>query len=68
MLMHEVGGLIALVSWGVVCGGVVGYLWGGRRGCLIGGAVAAVFGLLSPWLYLPFWLYFTLPPHPKVDL
>lgn len=51
------------------CGGLAaGALLRGRAGVVIGGAVGLLAGLVAPLVYAPFWLAFTLPPHPDVDL
>lgn len=60
----------ALWQLGVVGGSgglAVGVVRWQRQGALIGLVAGVVVGLLSPILYLPFWLVFTLPPHPKYD-
>jgi Na+/proline symporter len=68
LLMHEGTQLWQLVAVGAVCGVLVGGLLWGRRGSLIGLSVGCVLGLLAPFLYIPSWLVFTLPPHPEFDL
>ncbi len=57
---------LALVGAGAGCA-VGGTRWG-MRGVGIGVVIGAMLGTMAPFLYLPFWLYFTLPPHPKIDL
>jgi H+/gluconate symporter-like permease len=57
-----------LAPVGAVAGAVAGGVRWGRVGALVGGAFGSVLGLIAPLLYIPFWLAFTLPPHPEYDL
>ena len=68
LLMREGTQLWHLVAVGAVAGVLAGGVRSGRRGALVGLAVGCVLGLLAAFLYIPFWLAFTLPPHPEVDL
>ena len=68
LLMREDTQLWHLSVVGGVAGVLAGSLRWGRRGALVGMAVGVVLGLAAPFLYIPFWLAFTLPPHPEYDL
>lgn len=67
-LMREGTQFWHLVAVGAVAGVLAGGVRWGRRGALVGLAAGCVLGLVAPFLYMPFWLVFTLPPHPEVDL
>jgi Na+/proline symporter len=67
LLMHDDSKLWQLVVVGAVAGVVVGGMRWGRRGALICMAAGILCGLLAPLFYFPFWMLFTLPPHPEVD-
>jgi len=68
LLMREGTQLWQLMAVGAVAGVLAGGVRWGRRGALVGVAAGCVLGLIAPFLYIPFWLAFTLPPHPEVDL
>ena len=68
LLMREDTQLWHLVAVGSVAGLLTGGVRCRRRGALIGVAAGCVLGLVAPFLYIPFWLVFTLPPHPEYDL
>jgi hypothetical protein len=68
LLMREDTPLWQLVVLGGAAGMLVGRVRWGQRGALVGAMVGCVLGLLAPFLYAPFWLAFTLPPHPEHDL
>jgi hypothetical protein len=57
--LTALSGAAGLISFGI--------RWG-WRGAVLGGVVGIFVGMIMPLLYLPFWLAFTLPPHPQVDL
>ena len=68
LLMREETELWHLIACGSLGGTVTGFVWRGWRGLLWGVLIGAGIGLISPFVYIPFWLAFTLPPHPAVDL
>ena len=68
LLMREGTQLWHLVTVGAVAGVLAGGVRWGWRGAVVGLAAGCVLGLVAPFLYMPFWLAFTLPPHPEVDL
>jgi hypothetical protein len=68
LLMREETELWHLILCGCAGGAITGSIWRGRRGLLWGFVIGAVIGFISPVLYIPFWLAFTLPPHPEIDL
>ncbi|WP_439624658.1 hypothetical protein [Gemmata sp.] len=68
LLMRESTRLWQLAAAGALAGVVVGAFHSDRRGASVGVAVGCVLGLAAPFLYAPFWLVFTLPPHPDCDL
>jgi hypothetical protein len=68
LLMREETELWHLMVCGGLGGAITGFVWRGWRGLLWGLIIGAVIGLISPFLYMPFWLVFTLPPHPELDL
>ena len=68
LLMREGTYLWQLVAVGASAGALAGGVRWGRRGAMIGVAAGCVLGLLAPFLYIPFWLALTLPPHPEYDL
>lgn len=61
----ELWHVVLLTGTGGFIAGLVRWRW---RGALIGAGIGMIIGILSPLLYLPFWLVFTLPPHPEKDL
>jgi hypothetical protein len=67
LLMRDESKLWQLVVVGAAAGIVVGCTWWGRWGAFLCMAVGILCGLLAPVVYYPFWMMFTLPPHPKVD-
>jgi hypothetical protein len=68
LLMRDDTQLWELALVGAAAGMLVGGVRWGWRGAFIGVAVGCAIGLAAPLLYIPFWLVFTLPPHPEVDL
>jgi hypothetical protein len=68
LLTREGTQLWQLAAVGASTGALAGGARWDRRGALVGGAAGCVVGLAAPVLYIPFWLAFTLPPHPEVDL
>jgi hypothetical protein len=68
LLMREETQLWQLVAVGAGGGMLAGGVRWRRRGVLVGLAGGCVLGLIAPFLYIPFWLAFTLPPHPEYDL
>jgi Na+/proline symporter len=68
LLMREETQVWQLVGVGAVGGVLAGGVRWGRRGALVGLAAGCLLGLIAPFLYIPFWLVFTLPPHPEYDL
>jgi hypothetical protein len=68
LLTREDTHIWQLVAVGAVAGVLAGAVRWGVRGALVGGAAGCALGLLAPFLYIPFWLVFTLPPHPQYDL
>lgn len=68
LLMQENTKLWHLIVLGGMAGAVIGRIRWGWRGSTVGVVVECLLGLAAPILYVPFWLVFTLPPHPKVDL
>lgn len=61
-------GIGELVLCGAIGGATAGASWRGRRWLFFGLILGAGVGLISPCLYAPFWIAFTLPPHPEIDL
>jgi hypothetical protein len=41
--------------------------FGGRAGAATGAAVGVLARLVAPLVYAPFWLAFTLLPHPDLN-
>ena len=68
LLGREETELWHLTVCGCVGGAITGFVWRGRCGLLWGFIIGAATGVVSPFLYFPFWLVFTLPPHPEIDL
>lgn len=68
LLMREDSQLWHLAAVGAAAGAIAGGAGWGRRGARVGAAAGCALGLIAPLLYIPFWLAFTLPPHPEVDL
>jgi len=65
LLTREETQLWLLISTGLAAGAVAGGL-GLRRGVLgivIGAAAGATVGVLAPFVYIPLWLMFDLPPY-----
>jgi hypothetical protein len=68
LLTQESTELVHLVLVGGTTGLAAGGICWRWRGALIGAVAGCLLGLIAPALYGPFWLIFTLPPHPEVDL
>jgi hypothetical protein len=68
LLLARDSRLWLLVVVGAAAGAFAGGFRQGRYGLLVWLLVGGAVGLLSPLLYYPFWLVFTLPPHPTPDL
>jgi hypothetical protein len=68
LLMREGTQFWQLVVIGAAAGVLAGSVRWGRRGAIFGLVAGCVLGLAAPFLYIPFWLAFTLPPHPEIDL
>ncbi|MCE9567125.1 MAG: hypothetical protein K8U57_34415 [Planctomycetes bacterium] len=68
LLMRDSTRLWQLAAVGALAGVLVGTVRSGRHGAIVGVAVGCLLGLAAPFLYAPFWLVFTLPPHPECDL
>lgn len=68
LLLRDTTQLWQLVAVGAFAGSLAGGVRWGRRGAFIGLATGCLLGWAAPFLYMPFWLVFTLPPHPEVDL
>lgn len=66
-LMRD-SGIGELALCGAIGGAAAGACWRGRRWMVLGLLLGAGVGLIAPFLYMPFWIAFTLPPHPDVDL
>jgi hypothetical protein len=68
LLMQDSTRLWELVAVGAIGGVLVGAVGWGRRGAIFGVVVGCLVGVAAPFVYAPFWLIFTLPPHPECDL
>ncbi len=68
LLMRDGTQFWQVCAVGGAAGALAGGIRWGRRGVLIGGSVGVALGLAAPFLYIPFWVVFTLPPHPEFDL
>ena len=68
LLMRENTHLWQLVAVGAAAGVSAGGVRWGWQVALVGITAGCVLGLVAPFLYIPFWLAFTLPPHPEFDL
>jgi hypothetical protein len=53
---------------GPLTGAAIGAIYGKFRGAFAGVLVGFLIALLSLVADVLFWLVFTLPPHPKIDL
>jgi hypothetical protein len=68
LLLMRDGEQLWLLAIGAISGILVGGVRYGRRGAWIGAAVGCMLGFLAPFLYVPFWLVFSLPPYLEHDL
>lgn len=68
LLMREDTRLWPLMAVGTVAGALADGVRWGWRGVWIGAICGCVLALLAPFLYIPFWLYFSLPPYLEYDL
>lgn len=68
LLRQDGTGFEHLIPTGLVGGAITGSMRRGNRGLVAGAVIGAAVGAAAPIAYAPFWLGFTLPPHPEVDL
>jgi len=68
LLVREGTQLWHFAAVGAVAGVLAGGVRWGWRAALVGLAAGCVIGLAAPFLYIPFWVAFTLPPLPEIDL